>query len=278
MSPMSPNAFPCETTYFLAPQVQNIHINTTPPKRQDPPLLPNLRQPPRPEVPLQEFHSKKWHLFTGRGSRFVSGIRQAPKVQIARTQFAKEINAGRRITGTGSGTHFSICMGQQGTSQDRCQRRGGLCILSPPLRAVTGHRIPAISFVGLSRQKWTNMNEGLFRWGMKSIPQNATNLGDEMDGDLYPRLSGTGKRRTCSLCLCISGMWSWTQEKTFNQCVLFLHPTHQWLLTLAPDIVLSSLMSSDLVDSSQPQMRYLTPADPNSWPGTNPGSPTLSQC
>ena len=155
-----------------------------------------------------------------------------------------------------------------------------------PLRATADDQIPSVCLVGPSRRKRANTNEGLFRRGTKSVPQSATNSddetsGDEMDGDLSNlRPSGTGKRRA-----------SQPPPMLFRDVVMDTGENPQPIgpapppnpppapsqpPALAPDIVPTSSQISDLTDSSQSQMWCSTPADPNQWPGTNPGSPTSS--
>ena len=150
-----------------------------------------------------------------------------------------------------------------------------------PLRATADDQIPSVCLVGPSRRKRANTNEGLFRRGTKSVPQSATNSddetsGDEMDGDLSViRPSGTGKRRA-----------SQPPPMLFRDVVMDTgenpqpapppNPATLQPPALAPDIAQSSSQISDLTDSSQSQMWCTTPADPNQWSGTNPGSPTSS--
>jgi hypothetical protein len=148
-----------------------------------------------------------------------------------------------------------------------------------PLRATADDQIPSVCLVGPSRRKRANTNEGLFRRGTKSVPQSATNSGDEtsgdeMDGGLsYVRPSGTGKRRA-----------SQPPPVLFRDVVMDTGENPQPIgpapppnpALVPPDIAPSSSQISDLTDSSQSQMWCSTPADQNQWSGTNPGSPTSS--
>ncbi|KAF9647230.1 hypothetical protein BDM02DRAFT_2733890 [Thelephora ganbajun] len=153
--------------------------------------------------------------------------------------------------------------------------------ISPP-RAATDDQIPSACLVGPSRRKRANTNEGLFRRGTKSVPQSTTNSddetsGDEMDGDfLNVRPGGTGKRRA-----------SQPLPMLFRDVVMDTGESSQPIGPApppnpisppapAPDIAPSSSQISDLTDSSQSQMWCSTPAEPNPWSGTNPGSPTSS--
>ena len=157
-------------------------------------------------------------------------------------------------------------------------------------RAVADDRIPPVRLVGPSRRKRSNTNEGLFRRGTKSVPQSATNSddetsGDEMDGDLLDvRPSGVGKRRA-----------SQPLPMVFRDVVMDTGDSPQQIGPTPPpnplpppslssqppgpppDIAQSSSQISDLTDSStQSQMWCSTPAEPNPWSRTNPGSPTSS--
>jgi hypothetical protein len=163
-------------------------------------------------------------------------------------------------------------------------------ILDPvsPLRAATDDQIPSVGFVGPSRRKRANTNEGLFRRGTKSVPQSATNSedetsGDEMDGDMDPRPGGTGKRRASQpLPMHFRDVVMDTGESSQPMGPApppnpAPPPLPSRLPAPAPDIAPSSSQISDLTDSSQSQTWCPTPADPNPWSGTNPGSPTSSQ-
>ena len=154
------------------------------------------------------------------------------------------------------------------------------------IRAATDDQIPSVCLVGPSRRKRANTNEGLFRRGTKSVPQSATNSddetsGDDMDGDLLDvRPSGTGKRRASQpLPMVLRDVVMDTGENP--QPIGPAPPPNPTSAPSqppapVPDIAPSSSQISDLTDSSQSQMWCSTPADPNQWPGTNPGSPTSS--
>ena len=162
-----------------------------------------------------------------------------------------------------------------------------------PLRAATDDQIPSVRLVGPARRKRANTNEGLFRRGTKSVPQSATNSGDEtsgdeMDGDLLDvRPSGTGKRRA-SQPLPMVFRDVVMSDGEYSQPIGPALPPNPTTASApppppshppatAPDIAPSSSQISDLTDSSQSQMWCPTPADPNQqWSGTNPGSPTSS--
>jgi len=148
------------------------------------------------------------------------------------------------------------------------------------VRAATDDQIPSGCLVGPSRRKRANTNEGLFRRGTKSVPQSARNSddetsGDEMDGDLLDvRPSGTGKRRASQpLPMFFRDVVMDTGE---NSPSTGPAPAPSQPPAPAPDIAPSSSHISDMTDSSQSQMWCPTPADPNPWSGTNPGSPTSS--
>ena len=163
-----------------------------------------------------------------------------------------------------------------------------------PLRTAADDQIPSC-LVGPSRRKRANTNEGLFRRGTKSVPQSATNSGDEssgdeMDGDLLRvRPSGTGKRRASQpLPMLFKDVVMDTGDN--SQPMGPAPPPHSAPLphpvpppppppqppAPVPDIAPRAPQISDLTDSSQPQLWCSTATEPNPWPGTNPGSPTSS--
>lgn len=155
-----------------------------------------------------------------------------------------------------------------------------------PLRAAADDQIPS-RLVGPSRRKRANTNEGLFRRGTKSVPQSATNSddetsGDEMDYDLLRvRPSGTGKRRASQpLPMVFRDVAMDTEDN--SQPIGPAPPPNPAppqppsQPPAPPDIAPSSSQISDLTDSSQSQMWCTTPAEPNPWSRTNPGSPTSS--
>ena len=158
------------------------------------------------------------------------------------------------------------------------------------LRAATDDQIPSVCLVGPSRRKRANTNEGLFRRGTKSVPQSARNSDDETSGDemdlLDVRPSGTGKRRASQpLPMLFRDVVMDTGENSQPMGPVPASapappppppPPPSQPPALAPDIAQSSSQISDLTDSSQSQIWCTTPADPNQWPGTNPGSPTSS--
>lgn len=152
-----------------------------------------------------------------------------------------------------------------------------------PPRAVADDKVPPICLIGPSRRKRANTNEGLFRRGTKSVPQSATNSGDEtsgdeMDGDLLDvRPSGAGKRRASQpLPMLFRDVVMDTADSPQQTGPPPPPPPPPQPPASTPDIAPSSSQISDLTDSSQSQMWCSTPAEPNPWPGTNPSSPASS--
>ena len=158
-----------------------------------------------------------------------------------------------------------------------------------PLRVVADDKMPSVCRIGPSRRKRANTNEGLFRRGTKSVPQSATNSGDETSGDemdsdlLNVRPTGAGKRRASQpLPMLFRDVAMDTGDAPQQMASAPPHnpppppPLPSQQPAPAPDIAPSSSQISDLTDSSQSQLWCSTPAESNPWPGTNSGSPTSS--